>query len=95
MTKLVNEILHLSRLESGALKLQKTSFSLQELLDNCLYHIDYPAQEKGIAIEQDIVDTMVVGDPQQLERALSNILDNSLRQSKRNHHRKRWSLIDI
>lgn len=79
MTKLVNEILHLSRLESGALKLQKTSFSLQELLDNCLYHIDYPAQEKGIAIEQDIVDTMVVGDPQQLERALSNILDNSLR----------------
>lgn len=79
MTSLVNEILSISRLESGATVLHKEDISLQELIENSLYPLEYQAQRKGIKVESRIEDTLISADPVQMDKAISNLFNNALR----------------
>lgn len=79
MTGLVNEILSISRLESGETKIQKEEVSLEELIENSLYPLQYQAQQKGIQVESHIEDQMIMADPVQMDKAISNLFNNALR----------------
>lgn len=82
MSLLIDEILNLSRIDSNEVPFSFKNISVEELLNDCLTHIEFLAQKRGIQIEADIEDQMVKGDEVQLERAIINVLSNAIRYAK-------------
>jgi two-component system, NtrC family, sensor histidine kinase KinB len=81
LTKLVKELLDLSRLESGKYELKRESVSLRSVVEEALKPLRLQFREKGIRLETDIGhDTPEVpGDRQQLSWVITNLVSNALR----------------
>lgn len=81
LLNLINEILDMSRLESGQLTLERVQFDLHALVNDCLDI--YRARAEGQSIEligfvhPDVPRTMQ-GDPTRLRQVLMNLLANAL-----------------
>jgi two-component system sensor histidine kinase/response regulator len=77
----INDILDLSKIESGALELQRVEYSLREILQNSLRNVAIRIEEKGgIAILFDVapgVPDKLVGDPLRVQQVLTNLLSNA------------------
>ena len=82
MTGLVNDILSLSRLESGAYKLKKEEIYVPEFLSECLTSMEASIAEKGLRIGFDIAPVFLEADRVQFEKAVRNILTNAIRYAK-------------
>jgi two-component system sensor histidine kinase/response regulator len=84
LLSIVNDILDLSKIESGKLDLEQTDFSLASILDHTRSLIFELAQAKGLAlsVEADGVPQWLRGDPTRLRQALLQ-----LRQQCREVHR--------
>ncbi len=78
---LINDILDMSRIESGKLKLEQTDFNLNDMIDNITTLIRPQAQAKAIAYETDIslVCPYVRGDSLHLNQVLINLLGNAIK----------------
>ncbi len=78
---LVNDILDLSKIESGKLQFEAIPFSLQTIFEECYYTSQYHAMQKeidlGFAIDNSI--RSVVGDPTRLKQVLINLLSNAIK----------------
>jgi NtrC-family two-component system sensor histidine kinase KinB len=81
LTKLVKELLDLSRLESGKYELKRESINLRSVVEEALKPLRLQFREKGIRLETDIAqDTPEVpGDHQQLSWVITNLVSNALR----------------
>ena len=82
LTTLVNEILDLSRIESGRLQLESEPFDLQALVEGVVELIAPRAQEKGLEIAASVgrdVPVRVVGDALRLRQVLTNLIDNAVK----------------
>ncbi len=81
LTKLVKELLDLSRLESGKYELKRESINLRSVVEEALKPLRLQFREKGIRLETDIAqDTPEVpGDHQQLSWVVTNLVSNALR----------------
>ncbi len=79
---LLNDILDLSRVEAGKLKLEKIEFDLYDLLDEVISSFSGVAQSKGLELSH-FIDTQiplkVVGDPLRLKQVLNNLLGNAIK----------------
>lgn len=82
MTGLVNDILSISRLESGAYKLKKEPVFMQEFLSECLTSMEAAIYEKHIRVGFDVAPSAIEADRIQLEKAVRNILSNAIRYAK-------------
>lgn len=84
MSHLVEELLALSRLESGQFKANLHSTDVRELLYDCLRSTEHIAKQKGLHIIPCFDDSpiTVVCDEIQLRRAFMNIITNALRYAK-------------
>ncbi|MCC0704929.1 response regulator [Clostridioides sp. ES-S-0049-02] len=82
MLGLINDVLDMSRIESGKVSLNDEDFKLPELIDDFI-SITYPqAIEKDIQMEinvSDISHEKVIGDALQINRIMTNIIGNSLK----------------
>ncbi len=82
LLQIINDILDLSKIESGRLELEETSLDLEELADDCLGLLAPLANKKGVelvgAISPDIPRTLV-GDPLRLRQVFMNLLGNALK----------------
>ena len=79
---LVNDILDLSKVEASQLELERTGFSLKDLLEKVREMVVVPADEKGLALVCEIapdVPTDLVGDPTRLRQVLLNLLGNAIK----------------
>jgi PAS domain S-box-containing protein len=79
---LVNDILDLSKVEASQLELERTRFSLHDLLGKVTEMVAVRAQEKGLALVCDIAEDVprdLVGDPTRLRQVLLNLLGNALK----------------
>jgi signal transduction histidine kinase/CheY-like chemotaxis protein len=79
---ILNDILDLSRCESGKLTLEKVPFDLHSEVTGVmkLYHVI--AQQKGVALNlrwSDAAPKWVRGDPTRLRQVLSNLMSNALK----------------
>ena len=79
---LVNEVLDLSKIESGRKQLNLSAFSLSELLEELTYAFQPQAQEKGQTLKLhafDVPQERLIGDKLRLNEALGNLLSNALK----------------
>jgi signal transduction histidine kinase len=82
MMRQVDELLELSRMESGQIQMAREPIDIKELLEHCREIFTIRAEEKGILLKTEIEPLMpVVGDIDRLEQVFSNLLDNALKNS--------------
>jgi two-component system phosphate regulon sensor histidine kinase PhoR len=81
MTALVTDLLELSRLESGQLRLQQRTLDPKALVEETLSRVQERARAAEITLESAVSkDTPpVLGDEQRLVQALFNLVDNALK----------------
>ena len=78
---LVNDILDLSRVESGAISLERIPFNLHQLVRSSVEHLAVVAEHKGLRLTAEIgpgVPTHVSGDPSRLRQILVNLVANAV-----------------
>ena len=78
---IINDILDLSKIESGRLDLEKRDFSLDVLLDQVRSIIAERAEEKGLALEFSCPDCplWIKGDETRVRQALLNFASNAVK----------------
>jgi PAS domain S-box-containing protein len=79
---LINDILDLSKVESGHLTLENLDFDLAEVLDKTLEMMAIRAHEKGLELALRIapdVKTSLVGDGARLRQVLINLIGNAIK----------------
>src|SRR3954447_17716150 len=79
---LVNDILDLSKVEASQLELERTRFSLENLLEKVTEMVSVRAHEKGLALVCEIapeIPDRLVGDPTRLRQVLLNLLGNAIK----------------
>ena len=84
---LVNNVLDMSKLESGEVKLENTAFNLKELLDRLNEIIGAQCRENGITykvIREEIVHENLIGSPVHFQQVLMNIVSNSVKYNREN-----------
>jgi two-component system, sensor histidine kinase and response regulator len=82
---IINDILDLSKVEAGQLRLERVNFPLASLLDQVRSLIYEHAQAKGLAIEidTDAAPQWLQGDPTRLRQALLNYASNAVKFTER------------
>ncbi len=79
LTTLVNELLDLSRIESGAISLQPEEVHLDELVTEAASLLRARAEPLGVSIVDDGCGLTVAADRPSLLRVVSNLLDNAIK----------------
>lgn len=81
LTKLVRELLELSKLESGKFQLRREPVSINDLIDDTIKPILLPMKEKSIELKLNLGDNIpkIIGDYQQLGWVISNLVNNALK----------------
>jgi two-component system, sensor histidine kinase len=79
---LINQILDLSKIESGKLNLEETHFELRPLVESAKSILDYTASSKGLTLVTKIEDNVpdqYLGDPTRLRQIMLNLLNNAIK----------------
>ncbi len=79
---LVNDILDISRIESGKIEFEKTVFNLKEIIENVYDSFFLKAAEKELLfsfIDGDINYPFIKGDPLRLKQIIYNLVSNALK----------------
>lgn len=79
---LINDILDLSKIESGKMEMFTSSVNLQQLLDNSLIIIRERAKKHAIALSQELdpqLPTTFRADPIKMKQILYNLLSNAIK----------------
>ena len=84
LLNLINEILDISKLESGQIELDDVQFDLNALIEDCLGIFRAKAEQQKvelISFIQPQLPQVVAGDPTRLRQALLNLLENAFKQT--------------
>ncbi|MFN7939261.1 MAG: ATP-binding protein [Bryobacteraceae bacterium] len=82
LLNLINNLLDLSKIESGRFELEQTEFHLDEVVQRSVELIAPKAQDKGLNVEVRIapdVQLARVGDPARLQQIILNLVSNSVK----------------
>jgi signal transduction histidine kinase len=81
LTRLVKNLLNISKIEMGSLTLNKGLVKSDWLFDDCLTAVEGAAQRKNITIERNLPDTFpsLFGDKELLKVGIINILGNAVK----------------
>ncbi len=79
---LVNNLLDLSKIEAGKVKLEKKSFDLAELIEVLVTTYEIKAKQKNIRFLTDFEEnlpTALIGDPVKINQILTNLIGNAIK----------------
>lgn len=83
LTNLIEDLLTISRLESGQITLQLRTVQLRTFADHLLGDLQARASERNVVIENEIPAGLEGrADPDRLEQVLVNLLDNAIKYGK-------------
>ena len=80
---LIEDLLNISKIESGKLKLSKVLFSLKTLLTEALELIRHTHNSFKVEVTSDIDDLEIFADPFRIEQVLVNYLFNAIKYSEK------------
>ncbi|MCP4347074.1 MAG: transporter substrate-binding domain-containing protein [Desulfobacterales bacterium] len=79
---LINDILSVSKLESGRLKMEKIPLNLHTMMQEIIRTLDIAVKNKGLSLELKIdtrVPENIIGDPDKLKQILINLIGNAVK----------------
>ena len=80
LSRLVNQLLELTRMESGNVPLEPTRFDLNELIRLTLIAAESRVEEKKLLVSVDLPDDAhAYADPDQIRRVFNNLTDNAIK----------------
>ena len=82
LVSIINDVLDLSRIESGKLRLSHTAFDMKELLDTVVQLEVYPASEKALTFRLDCPENIhpgFLGDAVRIKQCLINLTSNAIK----------------
>ncbi len=82
LLSLINDILDLSKVESGKMELELSEFSLRESLNSSLMMLKEKAQKGSISLTMDLAppdDLRIVADQRKLKQILFNLVSNAVK----------------
>jgi two-component system, OmpR family, phosphate regulon sensor histidine kinase PhoR len=80
---LIEDLLTISRLESGQITLQLQTVPLRSFADHLLGDLQKAATERGVTIDNEVPEELAGrADPDRLEQVLVNLLDNAIKYGK-------------
>jgi len=82
LTTIINDILDISKVEAGRLQIEKTSFSLSQLLKDLEVYLKVRFDEKSISFSinpKGAVPEYIISDPTRLRQILLNIVGNAIK----------------
>jgi PAS domain S-box-containing protein len=82
LLQIINDILDISKIESGKMELENIPFDMHELFESCRVLIMPKAVEKGIKLQfyaEPSVGKKPLGDPTRLRQILVNLLSNAVK----------------
>ncbi|MEC4684794.1 MAG: ATP-binding protein [Nitrospirota bacterium] len=81
MDRLIGDLIKLSRIEFGAMPLEKRSLPLEPLVDDVFKGFETLCRGKGISLEKDMQKgcTEIEADPHRLTQILTNLIDNAVK----------------
>lgn len=81
LSRLIQDLLDLGRLEAGVTLLEKQPLRLQDLIDRAVRAVESRMRSQSVGIDLDLPNVQLYGDPERLLQAFLNILDNALKHS--------------
>lgn len=85
MANLVEDMLELSKLESGKFEISKEKFNLKDLIESIIKKFKVPVQEKEIEIELNLIkDAEVFADWDRIGQVITNYLTNAIKHTEEN-----------
>lgn len=82
LSELLNALMDISRLDSGAVQINAKIFSLTTLLSTIYSEYEQQAKDKGIIIQSHLDDVVVNTDPILLGRMVRNLIANAVNHNK-------------
>jgi two-component system sensor histidine kinase/response regulator len=81
LTRMINELLDLSRIEAGAVELHLGPVSIRELVDEAVEVFQRNAREKSVALEAHHAEVLplIQGDRDKLLQVLTNLVQNAIK----------------
>ena len=95
LTRLLSDILDLSRVEAGKLELREGKFFPRELCDSVCELFRVQSHEKGIPLEYSLdpsLPSQMVGDEARLQQILFNLVGNALKFTQEGRVKVDWTL---
>lgn len=86
LLSLVNDVLQVSKLDSGLPAAVEESFDLRDTLEECVTIMSPHAQEADVRLvleETDLRHRRLIGNPLQMRQILTNIIDNGIKYNSR------------
>jgi signal transduction histidine kinase/response regulator RpfG family c-di-GMP phosphodiesterase len=83
---IINDILDISKMEAGELKIEKVELNINDVLDHVSNMVALNAKSKGLELIFDVdksVPSHFIGDPLRLGQVLINLLSNSIKFTKK------------
>ncbi len=80
LSRLVNQLLELTRMESGNVQLEQVRFDLNELIRLVLIGAEQRIEDKKLEVSVDLPEeAWAYADPDQIRRVLNNLTDNAIK----------------
>lgn len=81
LLELINDILDLSKVESGSIELNTVLVSIKQLCESSLLFVKQQAEQKSIQLLSEIPDNLspIVADQRRLQQVLINLLNNAVK----------------
>lgn len=79
---IINDILDLSKIEAGKIEIEKTDFSLSEMVQSVLDMLMLKCEEKGLSLKANLdkaIPNRLVGDPTRIHQILLNLAGNAVK----------------
>lgn len=87
LTFLIEDLLTISRLESGQLQLDLQEIELLPVIEAVVHDLDSKASARHVRVEIIVPGALkVMADPERLEQVLANLVDNAIKYGRENGH---------
>lgn len=86
LIRMVDDILDLSRIDAGLMKLVNGPFKLSDIIENLSSTLGMAARDKGVDLIMNIAPDLpesVTGDSQRLQQVLTNLIENAIKYTEK------------